>query len=607
MPRTGHRRSLTIAAAVIATLAAPVAAHAATYTVAAGGASCASDTTCEGLPEAAAAAQSGDIFNVSPGTYVGATFSVGGVTITGSTTAPGVAVTSTITFSGSGATPSVLEKVAIVPSTSSAVAVTGTAGLALRDSLIVSTGGPGMTISNGANNSITRSTIVSASDDAVAVRPGTAATTLTLDSSVLSAGAGATGLSVKTGVSQVPGTAGGATIAARHITVAGSSNGIVVDSSGATGLPAMAAVGSIAATVTDSIVLGASSATPYPGLLPGVPLVGIAANTAALAFTRTDQTTGPTALFVNPARRNFHLRPDALSVIDKGMITAGDSATDIDGQPRTSGAASDLGADEFVNDPPKAVIEVKTSPQRTGRPVAFDGSKSTDRETGVGGGITKYHWEFGDGKAEDTTAPTVNHTYAGEGDTTAKLTVTDAQGAVSPVASVAVKLIDGTAPTIVITKPTANQKIRLTTRTTKTRTVTVNGKTVKRKTTTIKRTKIRFAGTAKDKSGVKVVVITVERTSRAASTSTATSAAATTTKRCAWLDPKKGIVLRSCSKPVLILAKLATDGSWTYNVKSTIKLSAGKYRVSAAGQDNAGATGNSAAAKDAIHRFTLLK
>ena len=254
------------------------------------------------------------------------------------------------------------------------------------------------------------------------------------------------------------------------------------------------------------------------------------------------------------------------------------------------------------------MIEVKTVPQRSTRPVTFDGSKSTDPETGAGGGIKTYRWEFGDGKTEDTTTPTVNHTYTGEGDTTVKLTVIDAQGAVSAPASVPIKLVDGAAPTIVITKPTANQRIRLTTKTTKTRTVTVNGKKVKRKTTTSKRTRIGFAGTARDKSGVKGVVLTIERISKATTSSTAAkSSAATTTKRCAWLDPAKGIVLRSCAKPVLILAKLAKDGTWTYNVKSTIRLSAGLYRVIAAGQDNAGAAGNSAPAKDAIHRFRLVK
>jgi hypothetical protein len=58
---------------------------------------------------------------------------------------------------------------------------------------------------------------------------------------------------------------------------------------------------------------------------------------------------------------------------------------------------------------------------------------------------------------------------------------------------------------------------------------------------------------------------------------------------------------------VLILAKLATDGTWTYSLKSTLKLSPGAYRIIAAGQDKGGATGNSAPIGDAIHRFTLVK
>ena len=72
MPRTGRRRSLTIAAALLAVLAAPAAAQAATYTVKARRRSVRSAPTCScgSMQDAAAdAAIAGDVFNVAPGNY----------------------------------------------------------------------------------------------------------------------------------------------------------------------------------------------------------------------------------------------------------------------------------------------------------------------------------------------------------------------------------------------------------------------------------------------------------------------------------------------------------------------------------------------------------
>ncbi len=143
------------------------------------------------------------------------------------------------------------------------------------------------------------------------------------------------------------------------------------------------------------------------------------------------------------------------------------------------------------------------------------------------------------------------------------------------------------------------------TTTTKTVTVTKNGKKVKQKKKTTKRTKISFAGTAKDPSGIRGVILTIEKLSDKGTSGSGTATAATT--KCRWFNATKGIVLKSCAKPVLLLAKLGKDGAWTLNVKSTIKLGAGLYRVLAAGVDNSGARGNSAPRGDAIHRFTLLK
>lgn len=89
------------------------------------------------------------------------------------------------------------------------------------------------------------------------------------------------------------------------------------------------------ATVSDSIVLGDAPAT--------------------VAFTRTDRESAPAALFVNAQTRNFRLRPGS-PALDRGQITAGESKTDVDGQPRTLGKASDLGADELDTVAPRVTV-----------------------------------------------------------------------------------------------------------------------------------------------------------------------------------------------------------------------------------------------------------
>src|SRR3954452_6159510 len=110
-----RRRWMTTAAAVLALLAVPAAAQAATYTVAAGNGPCGgADLACGSLVEAAAAAAQGDGFNVARGTYPATEFTVGGVTING---VPGVAIDGTMTFSANSGPPSVLSKVALSQST----------------------------------------------------------------------------------------------------------------------------------------------------------------------------------------------------------------------------------------------------------------------------------------------------------------------------------------------------------------------------------------------------------------------------------------------------------------------------------------------------------
>src|ERR671916_2405174 len=154
MSRLGRRRALSIATAVATLLVVPAGARAATYTVKSGDGVCgAGDLACGGFAEAAAVAAAGDVLNVSPGVYPGATFAAGGLTING---APGVLVNSTMTFSGAAGGVSRMSKVSVVQtaSTGPGIVVTGAAGLALSDAVVASSHDHGIFISAGTANSI---------------------------------------------------------------------------------------------------------------------------------------------------------------------------------------------------------------------------------------------------------------------------------------------------------------------------------------------------------------------------------------------------------------------------------------------------------------------
>jgi len=593
-----RRGSIAVALLAAAVIAPVASAQAATYSVAAGGGTCGGgDTACGRISDAAVAAGAGDTVEIASGSYnESPAFAAPGVTVRGSGAAPGVGVTGTITFSGNGGSPSVLERVVIATTAAGApaVGVNGSAGVQVRDAVLLSTAGPGMAIARGAN-AITRSSVASgaAGGRAVDVQLNADPASLVIESSVLSGGGGAdaAGLSVRTGIAQIPipGSFGSATVDARHVTIAGSASAIVLDSSAATGLALAPPVGNIAAIVTDSIVLGATSTKRNEGLL--APVIG--PNTASLSLQRTEQASVPDALFVSASRRNFHIRADAAAVIDKGQMTPGESDRDVDGQPRTVGPASDLGGDEFLNAAPTAAIVAKPATARTGQAVVFDGSGSGDREGNAGGGIKSYRWVFGDGSIETTSSPTVRHAYKKEGDVLAQLVVVDRQGTASAPASAAVKIIDGTPPAVVVAKPRNGQTLRLTRTTAR----TVNGKGKKSgKVRTVKRRQISFVGSAMDKSGVKAVFITIEKLRSKNSK----------VKQCTWLDPKRSLVKRACDKPVLIRPRFVKP-LWGYNAnKQRVQLTAGRYRVRAYGLDGAGAYGNSAP-KNTTIRFTLKK
>jgi hypothetical protein len=571
-----RRRAVLIATTAAFALAAPAAAQAATYAVAAGGGTCGDpDLTCGSLAEAAAAVAPGDTVTLPAGQFSGATFTDPNVTITGPAVTPGglpvTGILGTVAFSGAGAASSLGNVVVSTNDATPAVDVTGTANVALHDALLASASGPALRLANADASSVRRTQLFSAGAQTAAIQfspTAGAAKTLTLDSTILAGGGGGAGLRVDSSGAAT----GTVTVAATHITVAGSSNGFVLNANTAT------LGGGIAATVSDSILQGANVLNPNS--------LAVVGNTVTLdTAARVDTTTPPATLFVNPAGRNYHLLYNSPAIGKGAAAAAGDR--DVDGQLRGDVLATDLGADEFLNSPPTARIAASSLRARQNQAVTFSAAGSRDPD----GPLTQYRWTFSDGATATTTTPTTTHAFKTEGPASAFVSVVDASGSPSLAeASVGLTIIDGLAPLITIDKPTANQSIALT-RTTR-RTVTRDGR--KRKVTRTTRTRIAFAGRSLDRSGVRSIVLSIRQVSRAKKKATTKKKKATSSqsRTCRWLSPNRGMVARSCSKPVQIKAKLAKNGSWTYTVPAKRKLTAGTWEVAVAGTDTTGLFGN---------------
>jgi hypothetical protein len=166
----------------------------------------------------------------------------------------------------------------------------------------------------------------------------------------------------------------------------------------------------------------------------------------AQALVTSNYTQANASMFVNAAAGDLHLAAAASQAIDRGIAIPG-MTTDWDGQPRPSGAAPDLGADErssapapapepapepepepepeptpAPNQPPVASFSVSPSSGTAPLTVTFDGRASRDPE---GANLTMT-WTFGDGQT--AAGPTVAHTYTNPSTYTVRLTVRDAGG-----------------------------------------------------------------------------------------------------------------------------------------------------------------------------------
>lgn len=491
--------------------------------------------------------------------------------------------------------------------TAPAVLGNTSSSLAITDSVILSGAqqGPAVGIvgsdTTGATpvaNTIVRSSLVAGNAAADALTVTSAATSsakkvVSLDTAVLLGGSGASGVKLSTVPGPLAGqdTPGDIQVTANHVTVEGGKQPFLLDAAAGGQTP----VGNLQLTFDRSIVHGTDKGTvaSFVPLTP-IALVSGVANTARVTITGSDTNTpaatansgnatitvtGSTntpdaALFVNAAKQNIHLRGDA-PVIDKGgPAVAGESATDIDGQPRQAGAATDLGADEFVDRAPRAQVSVSPQSARQNQTVSYDGSRSFDPD-GAGSAIVRYHWVFGDGAALDTTGPATTHVFGRLGAFTGTLTVYDAQGTAStPVAIPTVTVAEGDPPVVKVTTPTANRTYVITTRKKvggRTRTVVDRARVAK----------VKFVGTATDQSGVKGVELSVRRVAIGSATAPAAP------RSCVYLDGKTTFKTLSCKKP-LFFAVQVKGGAWSYRLKRLLPAKPGLYELAVRATDAGG-------------------
>jgi hypothetical protein len=303
---------------------------------------------------------------------------------------------------------------------------------------------------------------------------------------------------------------GDLTVEATHATIAAAASAIATQvTSVGVGSP-----GAISVSADRSIVRGS--------IAPGVSVTNSDASTADV--------------FVAAAAKNFHLRADAAVIDQGGAPVSGESDRDIDGQPRAVGAATDLGADEFVNQAPVARLATPAA-VRTPGAVTFDASSSSDPEAASGGGIASYHFDFGDGTSADSPTPAATHAYAKPGAYAATVTVTDRQGSTSaPSAAVQASVTDGIAPTVRIISPRSGKRVALRTK---------RGE----------RAPIRFTGSAADDIAVAAVGLTLQRVG---------------TRRVSRFTAR------------------VQQGIWSYKIRRSLKLKRGRYELKAYAADGAG-------------------
>jgi len=485
-----------------------------------------------------------------------------------------------------------------------------TSSLAIVHSTIISSTGPGLVLS-GVDTTVKRNAVigsqilvVAAAAHGIVVANAAdqgVAQELVLDSTIIGSGTDGTAIAASSAASD---TARGAPVTVRgtHVTIAGGMKPVTAVAE-AQSIPLEAGVaGPVTVELERSIVHGKAQSTVTTQTAPVLVLPIGPTSVATIKITKSDATDtgGPgvtvadnvnnadDALFADPVKRNYHLRIGSPAIDQAGPEVTGESNLDVDVQPRLTGAATDLGADEFVNLPPIARFTTSTTNATLARPVQFDGSRSLDLE--AGGGITKYQWDFGDGKTAETTTATTEHAYDKVGSYTPTLRVVDAQGQVSTPATGAA-IVVSEPPKVAISSPRNKAKRRVF-KTTKTK--IKSGKNMGKTKTTKTRQLFTLKGTSSDQSGIATVAISLRRVALGK------AKAPTAPKTCIYLDKTK-FVSRNCKTPVYFFVRLDKDGNWSFRTKKGTIFRPGTYELTAVAKDKTGTL-----SAPATVRFTLI-
>jgi PKD repeat protein len=361
------------------------------------------------------------------------------------------------------------------------------------------------------------------------------------------------------------------TLDVRHVTIpAVAKYGVLVDAAQAQVLLG-AGVGNITTTITGSIVHGTagSLARNYNGAA-----LNIGANKVIVKYANSDASAmkdesqplvgpvvsgdknyGPNIDMGSPQLNTdaqlmderFRLRAGSAAIDKGGAIVGDESATDIDGDPRTAGGATDIGADEFTNRAPVAKgVTLDPAQPKSGQPVTITGD-ATDPNVGD---PLQFGFDFGDGSAR-VTSPTaaVQHVYARPGTYTLQFAAVDAAGLFSELITKSVTVIDGTPPSVAIT----GRKLL------------------------VKRHELRIRGTASDESGVASVEIALTR-----------SAGCRQYTGRGFVRGGKG---KACAASRKWIPVQLIGGKWEITTNPDVKLNKGKYVVRARGTDTAGSVG----------------
>jgi PKD domain/Bacterial Ig-like domain len=268
-----------------------------------------------------------------------------------------------------------------------------------------------------------------------------------------------------------------------------------------------------------------------------------------IGYFHSDTTTPDDQLFVNASAFDFHLRADAPAIDAVPSDSALPGETDLDGNPRISGAAADQGAFEFVDHAPTAVLSTPTATAKLNAPVTLDASASSDPDPG--GRIVAYNWAFGDGTTAQTTTPITTHAYAKAGSPSATVQTVDQQGSATSSAPLVLSITkpDLLGPSLRITSPADHARLH-------------RYRTIRRKHRKTRHTVnvVRFAGRVTDASGVASVKLALVR------------------KRA-----------KGAKAPVPISADATLHGkTWSWHSPAHAPLPAGSYTLTARAADRAG-------------------